>query len=124
MLLRFLNQYFRAALRPFAGPRSHRKRRMHRCVFDQLEQRRLLAIVPQLLRDIQTGSTGSSPISFTEFGGRLFFSANDGTNGAELWASDGTSEGTAIVANIRSGASGSYPARLANVNGTLFLHGQ
>ena len=32
----------------------------------------------------------------------LFFAANDGTNGAELWVCDGTPSGTLMVANLAS----------------------
>jgi len=33
-------------------------------------------------------------------GGRYFFEANDGTNGEELWTSDGTEAGTVLVKDI------------------------
>jgi len=37
---------------------------------------------------------------FTEFEGKLYFIANDGKHGAELWVSDGTEEGTTLVKDI------------------------
>jgi ELWxxDGT repeat protein len=53
--------------------------------------------------------------------GTLFFAANDGTRGHELWKSDGTSTGTVLVKDIRPGAFGSYPYSLTNVGGRLFF---
>jgi ELWxxDGT repeat protein len=53
--------------------------------------------------------------------GTLFFRANDGVNGDELWRSDGTSAGTTLVKDIVTGSGSSNPSYLANVNGTLFF---
>ena len=53
--------------------------------------------------------------------GTLFFAANDGTHGTELWQSNGTAAGTVMVADINPGAAGSYPINLTNVNATLFF---
>jgi ELWxxDGT repeat protein len=53
--------------------------------------------------------------------GTLFFAANDGTTGLELWKSNGTAAGTVLVKNIRPGSDSSYPSSLINVNGTLFF---
>jgi ELWxxDGT repeat protein len=53
--------------------------------------------------------------------GTLFFTADDGTTGDELWRSDGTAAGTVLVKDIAPGASESHPGFLTNVNGTLFF---
>lgn len=55
----------------------------------------------------------------TPTGDRVFFVADDGIHGRELWASDGTDSGTALVADINSGALTSHPERLATVFGRL-----
>ena len=57
----------------------------------------------------------------TDVGGRLYFAANDGISGAELWTSDGTPAGTTLVADISPGATSSEPAHLTDVNGVLFF---
>jgi ELWxxDGT repeat protein len=43
---------------------------------------------------------------------RLYFAADDGSSGIELWKSDGTAAGTAMVADIGQGAPGSIPEEL------------
>jgi ELWxxDGT repeat protein len=53
--------------------------------------------------------------------GTLFFTSNDGTDGLELWKTDGTIGGTTIVKDINPGAGSSYPASLTDFNGTLFF---
>ena len=39
----------------------------------------------------------------TSFGERVFFDADDGQNGRELWVSDGTSTGTYMISNLKVG---------------------
>ena len=51
----------------------------------------------------------------------LYFQANNGTNGIELWKSDGTTNGTVMVKDVYTGAGNSSPDWLTNVNGTLFF---
>jgi ELWxxDGT repeat protein len=59
--------------------------------------------------------------NLTNVNGTLFFQANDGTSGHELWESNGSAAGTFMVKDINPGATGSYPSNLTNVNGTLFF---
>jgi ELWxxDGT repeat protein len=54
-------------------------------------------------------------------GGTLFFRAFDFSQGSELWKSNGTSSGTALVKDIFPGGAGSNPSNLTNVSGTLFF---
>jgi ELWxxDGT repeat protein len=49
------------------------------------------------------------PTHLTAAGANLFFRMDDGSNGPELWVSDGTASGTALLADIRTGADGSFP---------------
>jgi ELWxxDGT repeat protein len=53
--------------------------------------------------------------------GMLFFRADDGTSGSELWMSDGTADGTVMVKDINPGSDSSYPYYLTEVNGRLFF---
>lgn len=80
-----------------------------------------------LVADINPGSADAFPAGndfyLTNVNGELFFTANDGTHGWELWKSDGTTAGTVLVADIYPGANGSYPGSLTNINGTLLFSG-
>jgi ELWxxDGT repeat protein len=57
----------------------------------------------------------------TKVENQLFFSANDGEFGSELWKSDGTAEGTVLVKDVWPGERNSNPMDLTNVNGQLFF---
>src|SRR5262249_30319940 len=54
-------------------------------------------------------------------GDEIFFVADDGVTGAELWRTDGTPGGTVLVKDISPGSGGSSPMWLTNVSGTLFF---
>lgn len=53
--------------------------------------------------------------------GRLFFAAWDAEHGHELWTSDGTVEGTRLLADILPGPSGSFPSSLTEVGNVLMF---
>ena len=77
-----------------------------------------------LVKDINPGGS-SAPENLTSVGGffdkTLYFTANDGVNGIELWKSDGTEAGTVLVKDIRAGDASSLPAELTSVAGTLLF---
>lgn len=71
-----------------------------------------------MVKDARPGEYGSiNSNSFTstltELNGVIFYSAQDGTNGEELWKSDGTEAGTVMVKNVNmNNNSGIYPETL------------
>src|SRR4051794_22862914 len=71
-------------------------------VTEALEGRVLLAA--ELAAEINPypGGTGVSG-NLTRAGDRVFYVANDGVHGSELWSSDGTAAGTAMVADLTPG---------------------
>lgn len=77
----------------------------------------------KLAADIESGaiSEGSFPQYFTESNGILFFQAQTSSQGIELWKTDGTTSGTALVKDIRPGNSHSAPQNLTDANGVLFF---
>ncbi len=56
---------------------------------------------PGLVKDIRSDRALFDQLSnMTELEGILYFTANDGIHGQELWKSDGTPEGTIMVQDI------------------------
>ena len=78
-----------------------------------------------MVKDITSGSAGS--FSYTPavkpvvMNNELYFNANDGINGYELWKSDGTASGTVMVKDINIGGSDSFPQHLTVVGNTLYF---
>ena len=63
--------------------------------------------VRTLIKDIDPSDWGEFNRPVLSPSGLVYFYANDGINGEELWVTDGTSGGTVMIKDIRSGASGS-----------------
>ncbi len=78
----------------------------------------------KMVKDINpdgNGVEGGENSTIANVNGTLYFTANDGIHGKELWKSDGTEAGTVMVKDINPGSSGSYPERSTNLNGTLLF---
>ncbi|WP_428666255.1 ELWxxDGT repeat protein [Runella sp.] len=69
----------------------------------------------------------TSPLSSDKYGvlvafnNKLFFRADNGTSGHELWQSDGTAAGTSMVKNIMTGSNHSYPNGLVTNKNRLYF---
>src|SRR5262249_42304695 len=53
--------------------------------------------------------------------GTLYFRADDGVHGEELWRSDGTAAGTTLVKDIDPGSDSSFPNNLIDFEGKLMF---
>ncbi|GAB4013567.1 hypothetical protein GCM10028808_33070 [Spirosoma migulaei] len=84
-----------------------------------------------LLKDINPGPNGSGlgayngtgnpnntsgPLEIRTVNGTTYFFANDGTNGLELWKTDGTANGTQMVQNLNPGTRSQPISNLWNDN--------
>ena len=76
-----------------------------------------------MLKDIgPTGFfNGSLPGNLTVVGNTLYFTAREETNGNELWKSDGTTDGTILVADIMPGPSSSVSKQLVALGDQLIF---
>jgi ELWxxDGT repeat protein len=63
----------------------------------------------------------ASPAFPTVAGGRLYFEADDGIHGREIWQTDGTTAGTTLVSDISPGLPTSNPDSLIAAGSRLFF---
>jgi ELWxxDGT repeat protein len=76
------------------------------------------------LRSFVADSSSSGDVlasGLTVFGDRLYFAADDGEHGRELWTSDGTAAGTALLLDVYPGAFSSGPSWLTVAGGRLWF---
>lgn len=66
-------------------------------------------------------SSGSYPQNLTALGNQLFFFADDGSSGEELWVSNGSSAGTRLVKDLIPGWQGGSPTDLVATTEKVFF---
>jgi ELWxxDGT repeat protein len=74
-----------------------------------------------LVKDINPGSSSSSPSSLVDVNGIVYFLANNGTEGTELWKSDGTEAGTLLVKDIQTGSGSANVSNMIAAGNLLFF---
>ena len=80
-----------------------------------------------LVKDINGGSGNglvANAAYLTVMGSTLFFAANDGVNGKELWTSDGTTVNTAMLKDIAQGSEGSSAMYLTPMGSAVYFTAQ
>ncbi|MDY7226459.1 ELWxxDGT repeat protein [Hyalangium rubrum] len=83
---------------------------------------RLCNLSASRVADIRPGTTGSKPRELIHAQGALFFTAEDGVHGRELWISGGPQgAGPALVKDARPGTATSNPRRLTVAGNKLFF---
>ncbi len=107
----------------------HGTRRSGRLALEPLENRRLLAVQPVLVADLETApvehlAAGISYYQQTELvagQSQAFFQNWNAATGNELWRTDGTPEGTFLVADLLPGGASSSPTELTTIGDRVFF---
>ena len=87
------------------------------------ELRRFDGAEVTVLEDIHPGPRSGAGFTVVELGGRLYFGADDGALGSELWVSDGTAAGTLPVVDLCPGACAGLRSEPVVAGGRLWFAG-
>lgn len=80
----------------------------------------------RMVADVNPGPANAmqlslSPTSMCAVGGTLYFVANDGSHGYEIWRTDGTAANTSLLVDLAAGATDSSPRTLVELGGALLF---
>jgi uncharacterized delta-60 repeat protein len=78
-------------------------------------------VAPYAIGFNTVADNSSNPAGLVDVNGTVFFTANNGVNGIELWKSDGSLAGTTMVKDIQVGTGNSNPTNLVNFNGEVYF---
>ncbi|MCA8957241.1 MAG: hypothetical protein KDC87_14290 [Planctomycetes bacterium] len=78
---------------------------------------------PYRVLDIQPGIGSSNPKSLINYRNIIYFIADDGQHGAELWRTDGSGSNTWMIKDINPGTGAGILGQLYCTNATLFFVG-
>ncbi|WP_417335167.1 hypothetical protein [Halobacteriovorax marinus] len=75
--------------------------------------------VNEVVTELATGN--ESTYNIMKYGNQVLFNSDDGTNGNELWITDGTIPGTYMLKDIDTGATASTPSKFKLFNGFVYF---
>lgn len=81
------------------------------------------ANTPNLVMDINSGTGSSSPYYMMTFNNKLYFQANNGFLGTELWSHDPNTNSTQCLTDINPGGNSSTIAFITAFNNKLYFAG-
>jgi ELWxxDGT repeat protein len=76
---------------------------------------------PDGTRLVKEGFRDPGAGNWTEYNGRAYFTAHTAAEGEELWSTDGTGDGTGMIADLVHGVGGSSPRQLVATPGALYI---
>src|SRR5258708_39002902 len=85
---------------------TSRIRTSYRPRLEMLEDRTVLS--PTMVADINQQPVDSNPHNLVSVNGELYFAANDGSHGNQLWKTDGTAEGTVMLPELNLGTAAGF----------------
>jgi VCBS repeat-containing protein/ELWxxDGT repeat protein len=75
----------------------------------------------RLVKDVNPGPGSSLPYFYAQIGNIVFFTADNGSNGVELWRSDSSETGTFLLKDINAGAASTNISDVRVVGSELYF---